>query len=201
MRTPIVLELDAGDEGPGFLQTVAGEPLWSARPLLSEARPCDRPRRPSPGGAVGGRVVYDGPGLVEGRIQRIVSSLAPGGARQVAYEDGEVFQVDADGGAIRRLRGPADPAAARSSVERALGAPLALALAPRGVYLLHASGLAVAGLALALAAPSGGGKSTLAAAGARRGLDRLADDQLPVRLGRTPAVLPRFPQLKLASGE
>lgn len=201
MRTPILLHLREWEGEAGFLQELAGQTLWSARPLLPEARPASRPRRSSTGGSSEWRIVYDGPGLVEGRIQRIVSSRAPDGTRQVAYEDGEVFQVDADGGEILHLRGPADRAADRRSLERALGAPFALALAPRGIYLLHASGVAIEGVALALAAPSGGGKSTLAAAAARNGLARLADDQLPVRLGRTPAVLPRFPQLKLGPGE
>lgn len=185
----------------GFLQELAGQPVWSARPILPDARPADRPCVEPPSPSAPARTVYDGPGLVEGRLQRIVSELAGDGRRWVTFEDGERYEIAAGGAAIVRVTGPAGAEAERRSLERALGAPLALALAPRGIYLLHASALLVDDAALALTAPSGGGKSTLAAAGFRAGLARLADDQLPVRLGAAPAALPRFPQLKLRTAE
>ena len=110
---------------------------------------------------------------------------------------------------LRRGSGP--PGAL--SLERALGAPLALALALRGVHLLHASAVvrraasreqAPPGGALAFTAASGAGKSTLASAAHRRrtlAWERIADDQLPVRLDSPAAALPHFPQLKLEAEE
>jgi len=78
---------------------------------------------------------------------------------------------------------------------------MVLALALHGIHLLHAAALAGARGAVALAADSGTGKSTLAAAAAHRpglGLRRIADDLLAVRLeALRPLALPRFPQLKL----
>jgi len=201
LRPPIVLRLRDSEGEAGYLQELAGESFWSAQPILAGARPAPRPERPRGTPDAAPRVVYDGPGLVEGRIQRIVSEVSSDGTRRVTFEDGERFEIDAGGSAIVRVAGSAVPEAAGRCLERALGAPLALALAPRGVYLLHASALVLADTALALSAPSGGGKSTLAAAGFRAGMDRLADDQLPVRLDGAPAALPHFPQLKLAAAE
>jgi hypothetical protein len=56
----------------------------------------------------------------------------------------------------------------------------------------------VRGRAIAIAADSGGGKSTTAAALLARGHELLADDVTALRLdGRSPEVLPGYPQLKL----
>ena len=83
--------------------------------------------------------------------------------------------------------------------EAAIGAPLALALAHRGIWCLHASALQREGRAVLLLGASGRGKSTLAAyCNGRRGFRRLADDILPCRLnGHSLIALPAFPQLKL----
>lgn len=81
-----------------------------------------------------------------------------------------------------------------------LGAALGVVLHQRGRLVLHASAVAVGGKAVALLAPSGGGKSTLAAALHRRGHDIVADDVLAVDAsGATtaPVVFPGFPQVKL----
>jgi len=64
---------------------------------------------------------------------------------------------------------------------------------------LHASALVIDRRVVALTAESGGGKSTTAAAATSLSLDRIADDQLPVRLGPHPRALPHFPQPKLAA--
>lgn len=88
--------------------------------------------------------------------------------------------------------------------EALLGPVLAIALATRGVFCLHASALLAGGRAFALLGDSGAGKSTLAASLADRveGRQRLADDVLPVTADLDAiTALPRFPQLKLPAGE
>jgi len=195
---PIVLRLVPGSEPRGFQQRLADTWLWSDRPIGSDGRPARLPqpaRDLSPGGW---RLVYDGPGLVDGRIERIVSRIAPGGERRVEFADGECYVIAADGSRLLRVRGGPGPDARPA---RALGAPLALSLALRGIYLLHASAVRSGACALACVAPSGGGKSTLARHAAMHGLPRLADDILPVRLDWQAEALPRFPQLKLAPEE
>lgn len=69
----------------------------------------------------------------------------------------------------------------------------------RGLLPLHASCVRVGERAIALAGPSGMGKSTLAAALLRRGHAVLADDVtvLDVTAPEAPRVLPSFPRLKL----
>lgn len=127
-----------------------------------------------------------------------MSRLTRGGYR-VLFVDGESFDVSAEGNRIVRHGGAADAASSRV-LARALGPPMALALAIRGIHLLHASALAAPNGALALTAPSGGGKSTLAAAAVARPaheLRRAGDDILAVRLAARSRIFPAFPQLKL----
>jgi hypothetical protein len=193
----ILLELGGVEGAAGFVQRFAGAALWSDRPVLAGALPAARPARAAGPQPSRWTTTYDGPGWIEGRLQRIVAALGEDGSRRVVFEDGETFDVAADGGTIRRCAGPRLAPPGSRTIERALGAPTALALAARGVYLLHASAVRAGPRPLALAAPTGSGKSTLAAAAARRGLARLADDQLPVRLAPDPALLPHFPQLKV----
>ena len=201
MRTPIVLQLRDSEGEAGFLQELAGQTLWSALPVMPESRPGRRPSQSSPGSSSEWRVVYDGPGLVDGGLARMRSERGDDGARRVEFEDGERFWIDPDGDRVVRVNAVSD---GDRSLERALGAPLALALAARGVFMIHAAALLARRGVLALTADSGAGKSTLAAAAARHpdlDLARIADDLLPVRLGPAPAALPHFPQLKLSAAE
>jgi predicted kinase len=134
-------------------------------------------------------------GMLDGKLSRFLRTgtrgeLAlefPGTARLIACRDGSAVEARIDG----------DQRAQRT--ELLLGVVPVLALALRGVFVLHAS--AVSGpLTLALVGVSGAGKSTLAAAlAAHAGWRRIADDALPVALDRvhTEAWL-GFPQLKLA---
>jgi ABC-type multidrug transport system fused ATPase/permease subunit len=62
----------------------------------------------------------------------------------------------------------------------AAGPVLALALALRGQPCLHASAVSIRGQAVAFTAPSGGGKSTLAALACRAGAELVVDDTLAV---------------------
>jgi len=105
----------------------------------------------------------------------------------LTFDDTGRFDIPATGTLIRWHRGPApDEAAMRTDV---LGRCLALAMHQRGMLALHAAGLAFPGGAIALVAPSGTGKSTLAFALVRAGGRLLSDDTLPIELG--PPVLAR----------
>lgn len=192
-ESPIELRLRPYAALAAFSLACAGGRLVSDWPPHPEAAPGPRlaPRSlPEP---AAWRTDYRGPGLSEGRIQEVVAGSA-GPLFRVRYVDGETFLAGAEGW-IARASGTGGPGAV--SFERGLGAPLALLLATRGAYLLHASAIDIGGRAIALVGESGAGKSTLARAAAEAGFVRLADDQLPVRLGPEPAALPHFPQLKL----
>jgi ribosomal protein L16 Arg81 hydroxylase len=83
---------------------------------------------------------------------------------------------------------------ARFIVSEAFG----LLLIQRGLFLLHASAVAIGGEAAIFLAPAGVGKSTLAAACAQRGHTVLADDMVAVDFpehGERPVVLPGAPQI------
>ncbi len=171
--------------------------------MTHDAAAADLRSQPHPVRDAAWTPIYDGPGLLAGGVERIRSERGDLGGYRVTHAGWRDFLVAADGGTIRRHAASAGGGDefAFTHITRALGAPLALALALRDIYLLHASGLTASdGSVIALTAESGGGKSTLAAAAAASpelGLRRVADDQLPVRLGRAPAALPHFPQLKL----
>lgn len=115
----------------------------------------------------------------------------------LAIEDHGLWAIDRPTGQVEIVSPPPDDAAAA----RVLDGPIRLlTLAERGIHVLHASAIAATnGGVVALTAPSGIGKSTLAAIARRIGRERVADDLLPVSItadGR-PLALPRFEQPKL----
>jgi hypothetical protein len=193
----IVLSLDEREGDRGWLHRWAGVELWCARRIAAEAEPADRPAPPAADDAQTGALIaeLDEPALAAPR-----AVLRTSRGYRVEYDD-ECFFVAESGAAIARARRSSAPESRALTLERLFGAPLALALARRGTYLLHASAVTHGRGALALAAASGGGKSTLAAAAAARGAPwrRLADDLLPARFESAPLALPRYPQLKLDS--
>lgn len=63
------------------------------------------------------------------------------------------------------------------------GMALSILTHSRGYFSIHAAGVARGGLGVALAGPEGAGKSTLALAAARRGLEVFAEDGVFVRAG------------------
>ena len=71
--------------------------------------------------------------------------------------------------------------------------PLAELLKRRGLYMVHAAGLAVAGKGLLVAGQSGAGKTTLALALLRAGFDFLADDTVFLSLGKNGLRILAFP--------
>lgn len=79
-----------------------------------------------------------------------------------------------------------------------LGPLFAMLMRQRGLLVLHASCVAIDGVAVAFMTYSGGGKSTLAEALNNRGYDLLTDDVMAIDLnGSQPMVIPSFPQIKL----
>ena len=76
----------------------------------------------------------------------------------------------------------ADPARLRYTYIE--GPALGMLVASRGYFALHASGVSREGAGVALHGPEGAGKTTLAVACARRGLDVFAEDGVFVRAGR-----------------
>jgi hypothetical protein len=79
-----------------------------------------------------------------------------------------------------------------------LGPILAVLLRQRGLFILHASSIAVHGAAIAFLGGSGYGKSTLAAAFYSRGYGVITDDMMAVRIGRDRlCVFPGYPHVKL----
>jgi hypothetical protein len=79
-----------------------------------------------------------------------------------------------------------------------VGPLLGVILMQRGLFVLHASTVAVDGRAVAFFGPSGRGKSTLTAAMTRAGHALIADDMTVIDTsGDTPFVQPGFPRVKL----
>jgi hypothetical protein len=126
----------------------------------------------------------------------VVTRRAGGGWFRLRYADGIHFLVSED--ATRVAAGwPAEWSLEDAAVYL-LGAVCGLLLRLRGVPALHASAVAVDGAALAVCGPAGAGKSTTAAALARRGLAVLTDDVAPlVERGGALYVQPAYPQLRL----
>ena len=80
-----------------------------------------------------------------------------------------------------------------------LGNGVGMILHQRGLLVLHASAVAIAGAAVVFSGFSGAGKSTIAAALNRRGHPLVADDVVAVRAESDGyVVLPGFPQVKLS---
>jgi hypothetical protein len=197
----IQLRLSGERISEGWLQAFAGGFLWCDRPIGPDGSRAPAPAAEPLPGSSDFAPIYDGPGLVAGGVQRIRSFVAPDGTRKVEFEDGETYLISAAGDRIVRVAAGPAGMVTDQALERALGAPMALALAARGIFLLLASALAGPRGVVAICGRSGTGKSTLAAAAAsvpELGLSRIADDQLPVELGARSRAYPHFPQLKLA---
>ncbi|TPM36153.1 serine kinase [Mesorhizobium sp. B2-3-4] len=82
-----------------------------------------------------------------------------------------------------------------------LGPVLALLLHQRGLLVLHASAIAVAGRGAIFMGDKGAGKSTTASALIRAGHDLVTDDVVALDLAdpNQPVIVPGFPQIKLAA--
>jgi len=112
------------------------------------------------------------------------------------YEDGTRIDVDGDGARIW-ARGP-EGATIEDTATYVLGTTLGFVLQLRGVTCLHASAVALGGRAVAFAGAAGFGKSSIAAAMARRGHAVLADDLVAlVDHGERFSVRPGYPRVRL----
>jgi hypothetical protein len=82
-----------------------------------------------------------------------------------------------------------------------LGPVMALLLHRRGLLVLHASAIAVAGRSAIFMGDKGAGKSTTASAMIRAGHQLLTDDVVALDLANPgePMIVPGFPQIKLAA--
>lgn len=86
---------------------------------------------------------------------------------------------------------------ALASEERMWGVPLALCLLARGDVSVHSSAVDVDGTAVVFGGPSGGGKTTLAAAFVDAGHRLLSEDGTCMRLNPVPQVVPGPALLRL----
>jgi hypothetical protein len=107
-----------------------------------------------------------------------VWQLENGAFIRFRYSDGTHFVIDRAGTQIW-AQWPA-PSTLEDTVVYLLGPVLGFLLRLRGVLCLHASVMAIDGQAFALLGPMGAGKSTTAAAMARRGCGVLSEDMAPV---------------------
>jgi hypothetical protein len=117
------------------------------------------------------------------------------GRYRLSYTDTGVFDFQENGRHIRWYRPPAvDIEVARMDI---LGRVLGLASYLVGDVVLHASGVEIAGRAVAFAAPKFFGKSTLATALADAGARLISDDAIAVRNDTVVQCAPGVPSLRL----
>jgi hypothetical protein len=126
----------------------------------------------------------------------VVVHRLDGGAFRLRYADGCAYHVDAAGTRV------ACTWPAHFTMEDAatylLGPVMGLVLRLRGVPSLHASAVAVDGVAVALVGAAGTGKSSTAAAMAARGHALVTDDVLALRVdGDGIAAQPAYPHVRL----
>lgn len=145
--------------------------------------------------------VFDGDARVGNRDCRVRSLATPG--RDVLQISGAgLFAIPHE---EARIDVDPEPGAEEAAIAEALlGPALALALARRGIFVLHASAVVWRGHgALGFLGDSGAGKSTLARLLAEAGAGDIAlaaDDLLAIEDGVPgPVALPHFPQLKLGA--
>jgi hypothetical protein len=124
-----------------------------------------------------------------------IFSAADGWTR-LEYDDGTEFWID---GKRERIYGTwREPLIIDDTASYLLGPVLGLVLRLRGTICLHASAIALGERAILFAGDAGAGKSTIAAAMARRGHAMISDDVVPIREqeGRFFAV-PSYPYFSL----
>lgn len=198
---PLRLEEAVASEGESLAYSLAGHGLLSRRALAALGEPLGRvAARPltidiEP---PAGRPVFDGRVWLGGQHRRLEAWWQQDCA-WLEIENGGIWALDRGRG-LAELRRSQARLGDGLFAELALGPPVLLLLAARGVFALHAAAAEVAGRLCLFLGPSGAGKSTLAASGAEATWRRLADDLVPVTLdgARLMARLD-FPQLKLPS--
>lgn len=185
---------------PHFLAfggTLASELAFPELPIAPADRTADWTLRLGAGAAPALETARLGVDKVYGSVQ--VHAASAGGGIRLAYDDTGTFDVSADGRDLTWYPpvGSLPEEAARADV---IGRVLAMAMHLQGVFTLHASAVSVAaGTGIALMAPKGYGKSTLAAALLRSGAALISDDAVPVRCisGGGARLLPGIHQVRL----
>lgn len=115
---------------------------------------------------------------------------------RVEYPDGTEFVLDPERGTIEMRWRP--PLTEEDATCYLLGPILGLWYRRRGRVCLHAAAVAREGRAALLLGPKGSGKSTIAAALARRGWTTISDDWVPlIEDGPEVRAVPTFPRLRL----
>lgn len=118
------------------------------------------------------------------------------GAVCLKYGMGLVFSIDRSGSCVD-VRWPAD-LDPEELAPALLGPVMGVLLRLRGGLCLHASAVAIDGLAVGLVGSSGAGKSTTAAAFARLGFPVLCDDVLALRETTSGTLaVPAYPRVRL----
>lgn len=194
----IRLRLDPRVSAPAFHYRVAGRQLVADRELgwlapfavAAEGSKLAAVEAP-PETASPGETIFAGNAFLA-RRERFLSCRRQAGAFLLEVEGLGAFRYRQDEGLLEATAADAGAPEALLA-EVLLGPLLALALAHRGVFLLHASGCELDGAAWLILGESGAGKSTLAA---NLGGLRLADDQAAIDADSC-ELLADFPQPKL----
>lgn len=176
--------------------TVAAHAVASDRPIPAlDALRADQPPD---------LTVHRHPVVLPGKAAQVFDGIARVGTRccrvrSLSGVEGDFLEISGAGAfAVRRsgIEVDPEPGADEAAVDEALlGPALALALARRGVFVLHASAVVTEQGVAGFLGESGAGKSTLARLLAEAGTARAADDLLAI--GPDAVALPHFPQLKL----
>lgn len=193
----IQLRLDPRASAPAFRYRVAGGQLVADRELgwlaafALEGEGALLPGLEPAASAEPGETLFADSAFLA-RRERFFSCRRLADAFQLEVEGLGEFRYVESAGRVEVLAAAAG-APEELLVEVLLGPLLALALAQRGIFLLHASGCELDGATWLMLGESGAGKSTLAA---NLGGLRLADDQAAVD-AITFGLLADFPQPKL----
>jgi hypothetical protein len=134
----------------------------------------------------------------DARGDPVLAVWEAGGGRffRLRYADGTEFLVSRSGAEVWAAW--PEPLTLEDTTTYLLGPVLGFVLRLRGAVCLHASAVALGGRAVALVGPAGAGKSTTAAAFARRGIPVLSDDVVVLdRRGASLWVQPGNPRLRL----
>ena len=132
----------------------------------------------------------------DGRPLLKVHQVSGGKYFRLTYADGTAFLIDRAGTRIWSTW--PDTLSFEDTVVYLLGPIIGFALRLRGITCLHASAIAIGEGAIALIGPGGVGKSTTAAAFARRGVAVLADDVVALNdSGHAFLVQPGYPHVRL----
>ena len=172
---------------------VAGLPP-DLRPILEARWPA---RSPDAGGEaeICGALAFEAvPGPVGLPPAELVTAEVTwtGPAQAEVITNAAALSLDLSGDRVAG-RGRVDARRARGAIEAAIRAAAVLALARRGVLVLHASAVHRAGDGLVFLGASTAGKTTTARRLGREGLRRLADDMIAIDLASSPPTLHRLP--------